>query len=557
MKRTLLKSALTFLIVSCVQLANAQLPLEYVYTNHLGGLDEDAIIDLETDSQDNVYVLLRILSNELYWNDSLISNAQSISIIKFNTEGEIIFHTPLVASGDTAFIDVSQICIMENGEIILPGGFRGYLHFGDTVLYRNSAQGFICRFFPDGSPAQIKYLEISEGYAMARQIAIDHNNDIYLAAFGLDTLYFDQNNDTIIAPFGAFKLPVLKMDSEFNLLWLKVFYTEGTLVGKHPIVIDEDNNIIIASMFDGYNLYYDTLVFQFQTENHMLFTKINSLGEMLWAKTADGHYFSTVGYTLCSDEYNNIYFASELNDTLVYDTVKIIPYSFGNGEAVVLSINSDGGFLWFNCIRDLSTWPVEIPPNDIKVKENHVYVGGEFRTDSYFGTIYLQDITSGYDSFLSKMDAETGEFVWAQGFYGNNPYYYHNFGFAFGQGKNIFLSAQFTGQASFGNTTLQSYGGKDVFITKLNETFVGIEESENEHTTFVYPNPGNDKLIIQSPVKGLKIQLYNQTGQLVLEENLQNIPAQTINTSTLHVGLYIYKLTGKDGFQENGKWIKQ
>ena len=74
MKKSLLKSVLTLFAIFCIQFANAQEPLEYVYTNQLGGYDEEAIIDLETDSQDNIYVILSSESDELFSNDSIIGS---------------------------------------------------------------------------------------------------------------------------------------------------------------------------------------------------------------------------------------------------------------------------------------------------------------------------------------------------------------------------------------------------------------------------------------------------------------------------------------------------
>ncbi|NOX47120.1 MAG: T9SS type A sorting domain-containing protein, partial [Chlorobi bacterium] len=284
------------------------------------------------------------------------------------------------------------------------------------------------------------------------------------------------------------------------------------------------------------------------------FTKISSTGDVIWVKTADGN-FEPLEYNICSDENNNIYFTSTFYDTILYDSI-IIPDNSLN-KAFVLSIDSDANFRWYNRIKDITTWTTWIPPSEIKVKDNYVYVGGEYRTNSYFGEIYLPRITDDTDSFLSKMDAETGDFLWAHGFYGDNFQWTNSFDFCFGEDNEIYISGVFSGEGLFGDEVIQSYGEEDLFIIKLNETFVGISEAENEIKSLIFPNPGNDKLMIRAPYKNLKVQLYNQTGQIVLEKYLQDAVSQTINTSSLPVGLYIYKLTNTNGFLENGKWIKQ
>lgn len=558
MKNVLLKFSLPILLAFCVHWSNAQLPLEYLYTNQLGGLNEEIILDLETDSQENVYVLLDTESEELYSNDSIVGIGSSAFLLKYNSAGDLIYCYEFKVQEDDGYLYLFNIELMESDDVILTGALKGTFQFGDTTIFSEEMQGFICKIYADGSPGPFKLFDIAEHYAFTRDFRIDDNNDIYVAGGSLDTMYFDQNNDTIIAPSGTFKMPVWKFDSDFNLQWLKVFYTDGSIVGRHPISIDEDNNIIIACNLEGYDLYCGNQTFQFQNERHILFSKITSSGEIIWIKTADG-FFNTINYDLCCDADNNIYFTSRYYSTVTYDTVSITPVGDGACETFVFALNINGDLLWYNQIRNTTTWPVNVLPNEIKIKDNEIYLAGEYQYDVYFGDIYLSEISGNtyfFDSYITKIDKETGTFLWAQGLYGDNLGSSYRLPFDFGQGNNIFLSAQFTGQATYDTIVLQSYGDKDVFVAKLNEVFVGIEETENEISIKIFPNPGNDKLFIQTSCKGLKLQLYNRNGQVVLEKQLQDTFTQTINTSSLPVGLYIYKLTDKEGFTENGKWIK-
>ena len=477
-------------------------------------------------------------------------------ILKYNSSGNLVYSYDLHTEETENFIHPFEIELNESNDLLLSAGLKGTFQFGDTTIYTEDWQVFICKIYSTGDPGPIKLFDISNQNIGITYFEIDENGNLYFAGRSHDTMYFDQNNDTIYAPLGTWKMPVWKYDANFNLQWVQVLYSNYSIPGANHLTLDTEDNLILASIFYGNTLYYEDHTIQYLSDEHMLFTKISSTGDVIWVKTADG-YFQPGQYDICSDEENNIYFASSYNDTVFYDSTLILPIYNDLSKAFVLSIDSEGDFRWYNRISEITTWPVFIPPGEIKVKDNHVYVGGEYKTDSYFGELFLPKVTSYYDSFLSKMDAETGEYIWVQGFYGNNLFYTKDFDFDFGLGNNIYLSTQFTGEATFGNTILQSYGGKDVFITKLNETFVGFEEVENELATIVFPNPGNDKLIIQSPIKILKIQLYNQTGQIVLEEYIEDEVPHTINTSSLPVGLYIYKLTNKDGFMGNGKWIKQ
>jgi len=92
----------------------------------------------------------------------------------------------------------------------------------------------------------------------------------------------------------------------------------------------------------------------------------------------------------------------------------------------------------------------------------------------------------------------------------------------------------------------------DDIITSASETPLEIDSDYN-----VYPKPGNDVLYIQTARKGVICQLWDDKGNLVLKEKLDNRFAAKVNTSGLPSGIYLYKLTDNEGFSEDGKWIKK
>lgn len=73
----------------------------------------------------------------------------------------------------------------------------------------------------------------------------------------------------------------------------------------------------------------------------------------------------------------------------------------------------------------------------------------------------------------------------------------------------------------------------------------------------LFPNPGNDQLIIQTARKGVRLKMYNQSGKIVLEKQLPDVFRSTVNTDQLIPGFYLCQLTDKKGNTEYKKWIKQ
>ncbi len=557
MKKSFLKSVLTLFAIFCIQFANAQEPLEYINTNHLGGFDELLVVDLKTDSQNNVYLLSSTDSNEIFYNDSLVgSDSSEFYLMKYNPSGSLVYSFGLRTEENEYPVHPFKIELDSNDDLLFTAGLKGTFQFGDTTVFSEDWQIFIGTVYSSGEPGPIKLFDISNENIGITYFKIDENDNMYFAGRSQATLYFDQNNDTIVTPYGGFKLPIWKYDQDFNLQWIQVIYSDQTIAGKNILTLDSENNLIVASQFMGNTIYYEDQEIQYIGDFHTLFTKVSTNGDIIWVKTVEGSVGSS-NYVICSDQENNIYYTSTFSDTVFYDTILILPDHNTVPNTFVLSIDSSSNYRWHNRMNDVTTWPTLIPPSEIKVKNNYVYVGGEYRTNSYFGEIYLPRVTDDADSFLSKMDAETGDFLWAQGFYGDNFDWDNQLHFDFGEGNDIYIAGVFTGEGLFGGEVIQSYGEEDLFICKLNETFVGQEEIEKESNTLVFPNPGNNKIIVQSPSKNLKLQLYDQTGQIVLEEYLQDAVSHSINTGYLPEGLYIYRLSGNDGFIENGKWIKQ
>ncbi|MCD4698209.1 MAG: T9SS type A sorting domain-containing protein [Bacteroidales bacterium] len=89
-------------------------------------------------------------------------------------------------------------------------------------------------------------------------------------------------------------------------------------------------------------------------------------------------------------------------------------------------------------------------------------------------------------------------------------------------------------------------------ITSASETQLQIDSDYS-----VFPNPGNNIIYVQTARKGVKVQLFDDKANVVLEKQLENKFTNIVNTSSLSSGIYIYKFTDMKGFTESGKWIKK
>jgi hypothetical protein len=71
----------------------------------------------------------------------------------------------------------------------------------------------------------------------------------------------------------------------------------------------------------------------------------------------------------------------------------------------------------------------------------------------------------------------------------------------------------------------------------------------------VYPNPANNEVnFVLGLYSNLQLSIYNSTGERMIFQSLYH--SQTIDISSFPSGMYVYLLTGKNGFTETGKIIK-
>lgn len=92
----------------------------------------------------------------------------------------------------------------------------------------------------------------------------------------------------------------------------------------------------------------------------------------------------------------------------------------------------------------------------------------------------------------------------------------------------------------------------DDIITSAQKT-----SNPDDSDYMLFPNPGSDQLNIQTARKGVKIEMFDQTGRMVLQQKLNDEFRNQVFTNNLRAGLYHCKLTDREGFIENIKWIKQ
>jgi hypothetical protein len=72
----------------------------------------------------------------------------------------------------------------------------------------------------------------------------------------------------------------------------------------------------------------------------------------------------------------------------------------------------------------------------------------------------------------------------------------------------------------------------------------------------LYPNPGTDRIIVESALKNLMVSFFDMTGDCVIKKSIQSM-VETLDVSGLSSGIYFYRFTSGDKVVDCGKWIKK
>jgi hypothetical protein len=122
--------------------------------------------------------------------------------------------------------------------------------------------------------------------------------------------------------------------------------------------------------------------------------------------------------------------------------------------------------------------------------------------------------------------------------------------------QELYISGCYTATADFdpeaGVYALTSNGAADMYITKLHDAFVGIDEqTAASYNVNVYPNPASETfyLAFTAPEKGTYgVKLFNMMGQLLYNDVVADFTgtySKQFNATAYKKGIYTVCISNK------------
>jgi len=226
------------------------------------------------------------------------------------------------------------------------------------------------------------------------------------------------------------------------------------------IAIDSSGNSYVTGFFKETASFGSTNLTS-SGQDDIFVAKLDSSGNWLWTKQAGGTNYDG-GYSIAIDSSGNSYVTGYFRGTASFGNTTLT--SSGQDDIFVAKLDSNGNWLWAKKAGGTNNDEGHGIATD---SSGNSYVTGYFYGTASFGSTTLTS-SGESDIFVAKLDS-SGNWLWAKQAGGTN--YDYGFGIAIDSSGNSYVTGYFYSvTASFGSTTLNSSGGYDIFVAKLDSS---------------------------------------------------------------------------------------
>ncbi|MBW6514807.1 MAG: T9SS type A sorting domain-containing protein, partial [Candidatus Syntrophosphaera sp.] len=505
-----------------------------------GGTENDYVQFIAIDSQGNQYVAGAFSGIASFGDHTLTSSGyDDIFVAKLDSAGNWLW---AVSAGGISWWDAgSGIDIDGVGNAYLTGEFWGTAIFGTHTLTSSGFNDiFAAKLDPNGNwlwAVSAGGLYIDYGLSIAVDSAgnaLLTGNFRYTASFGDHTLPSNgsEGGDIFVA----------KLDHNGNWLWAVKAGGIGADAGT-CIAVDSAGNAFLTGYFEGTASFGPHTLTSSGYED-IFAAKLDPAGNWLWAMSAGGASYDS-GVGIAVDSAGNALLTGAFQVTASFGAHTLT--SSGSYDIFAAKLDPTGNWLWAKRAGG-ALWNAG---SGIAVDEDgNAYLTGAFEGNASFGTHTINS-SGDRDIFAAKLDP-AGNWLWAVRAGGTG--YEYGEGIAVDSGGNAFLTGNvFLGPACFGDHTIISSGGYDIFVAKLGSGTPVDEDLIPETSALsrlydAYPNPlrPGQTAMIKTNVAERETGIFtvlNLRGQVISRHALGPGSHQiSFASGNLPSGVYLYQL---------------
>lgn len=475
----------------------------FIWAKNIGGTHDDRVRSINIDNQGYLYITGDFFSPAI----DLDPNSGILNFI--NNGGFDIFLLKLDSNsnlkwakniGGTGFETSYSIKTDKHRNIYYTGYFDNVVDFDPgsnvyTLASQGSADIFISKLDSSGNfvwAKSIGALDIDIGTSLA----IDDSDYIYTTGYFKLTSDFDPGIGVFnLTSQGDADIFISKLDSSGNFVWAISAGGTGYDVSR-CINVDQTGNVIATGSFRNivdFDPSSSELIYTAASNDDVFILKLNSIGELMWAKTHSG-FAGEAGNSLTTDLLGNVYTTGWFTAAIDVGSGSTDLSSFGLQDIFISKLDANGNLI---CAGKIGGTDSDL---------------GYAITSSNSGNIYLTG------SFFGNTDFDP------------NPSSSHY---------------------------INSILGTSSFVCALSESCLetGIETIGFNSELSIYPIPSSEQLNIEYKPGNKKIseiEIFNSLNQSLIKTSYSN----TLNISKLSPGTYILKLTNTDHTIFYKKFVK-
>ena len=506
-------SIILVLTILSIQLLNAQ---SFEWVQNSGGESSDQAYCISSDNDGNVYVS-GWFSGNAHFGDIVLSSegGKDIFIAKYNSSGELLWVKKAWGAADDV---TAGITTDWDGFPIITGWFSEDLHFGDNVIEsQGSTDMFVARYNAEGDALWAKRAG-GEGDDYGNRLTTNAENDVLVSGSFRYTANF--GNEITVSSEGNRDIFIANYSSSGNIQWVKRAGGIGEDRAYNIISDDSNGDIYIAGMFNGKAFFGDNFI-ECTAIVGSFVSRMDAAGNFIWARKGIGGANDYArGFGIGLDAEAHVYSNGTYSGKLTFGDLAV--ESSGGQfdlDTYLVKLNQNGETMW---LKSGGGYGID-QSRDMFTNNNGVsFTTGFFSSNANFGDLLLESVGKS-DVFVVAYNY-AGEVEWAKRAGGNFLDYAYGICRGAPESGSLYICGNYQEQASFGDHSIEGWGGMDMFVSKLNYDNNSVSENKNSNI-FISPNPskGEFKIHIKNPSAQSKVNIYSMDGRLVFTKDISDI----------------------------------
>lgn len=319
------------------------------------------------------------------------------------------------------------IIVDSAGNSYSAGKFQGVADFdpGQNVSNLSSLGGYDCFLLKHDPLGNLVWAKSIGGLGDdgIQTIIFDSIGNILVIGQYEGTVDFDPNSGVVLktATSSSREIFVLKLTSNGNFLWVKVFAGSTYSSYGTDIKCDANGNIYTCGYFSG-SVDFDPGSQTYQLSATALWDlfvqKMDANGNFQWAKKFGGNGYNYRG-SIDINQQGDVFFTALFANLVDFDPNAGIFNIATNGgdDAFLLKLSSSGNLLW---VKTFGGGGNDIGHDVVSDSAGYVYILGDFKNNVDFDpstNTVLKSSAGQYDVFVVKL-SPTGNFQWVRTFGG-------------------------------------------------------------------------------------------------------------------------------------------